>query len=141
PKPCDGSGYGTTRRSGHTALSRRLLLSPPTPQELHTLLEYLAVHDTVLHAFVTLAAMTGARRAQLLGLRWRNVAFETGRVSFTGGGGEGARGPVLAATKTKRRHAVDLDPGTLAVLRAYAERCATDSGGVLALEGFLFTDD
>jgi integrase len=60
-------------------------LSPPTPQELRVLLEYLTASDPALHTFVTLAAMTGARRAQLLGLRWRNVSFDTRRASFTGG--------------------------------------------------------
>jgi integrase len=116
-------------------------LSPPTPHELRILLEHLTTSDPALHTFVTLGAMTGARRAQLLGLRWRNVIFDTGRVSFTGGWVEGPNGPVLAATKTRRCHAVDLDPGTLAVLRCFRQVCAARTGGVTPVDGFVFSDD
>ena len=38
------------------------------------------------------------------------------RVSFSAGWVEGPDGPVLAATKPKRRHVVDLDPTTYQVL-------------------------
>jgi integrase len=54
---------------------------------------------------------------------------------------EGPHGPVLTATKTRRCHVVDLDPGTLAVLRCYRQHCAARNGGVLAGDGFLFSDD
>jgi integrase len=116
-------------------------LSPPTPEELRILLEYLDEHDPALHAFVTLAAFTGARRAQLLGLRWRNVDLEAGRVSFTAGWVEGPNGPVLAATKTKRRHVVDLDAASLDVLAAHAHRCRARDGGGPNFDGFVFRDD
>jgi hypothetical protein len=43
------------------------------------------------------------------------VHFDTGRVSFCAGWVEGPHGPVLAATKTKRGHVVNLDADTLAV--------------------------
>lgn len=65
-----------------------------------------------LQVFLVLAAFTGARRAQLLGLRWHSVHFETGRVSFCAGWVEGPHGPVLTSTKTKHGHVVDLDPAT-----------------------------
>ncbi len=87
-------------------------LRPPTPEELRTLLDHVAARDPQLHALVVLAAFTGARRAQLLGLRWHNVHLAARRVSFSAGWVEGPDGPVLAATKTKRRHVVDLDPMT-----------------------------
>jgi integrase len=90
---------------------------------------------------VTLAAFTGARRAQLLGLRWRNIDLEAGRVSFSAGWVEGPGGPVLAATKTKRCHVVDLDTGSLEVLTAHAQHCADDNDGVLNAEGFVFSGD
>ena len=79
-------------------------LHPPTPEELRTLLDHVAERDPQLHVFLVLAAFTGARRAQLLGCRWYNVHFDTGRVSFGAGWVEGPHGPVLTATKTKRRH-------------------------------------
>jgi integrase len=107
---------------------------------LHPHLKYLTEADPALHTFVTLAAFTGGRRAQLLALRWRNVDLDAGRLSFTGGWVEGPDGPVLAATKTKRRHAVDLDPGSLDVLAAHTHRVCAAVGG-LRREGFVFSDD
>ena len=91
-------------------------LRPPTPAELRILLDHVAERDPQLHALLVLAAFTGARRAQLLGLRWHNVHLAARRVSFSAGWVEGPDGPVLTATKTKRRHVVDLDPATFDVL-------------------------
>ena len=88
-----------------------------------------------MHAFLFLAALTGARRAQLLGLRWHNVHFDTNRLSFCAGWVEGPDGPVLTTTKTERSHGVDLDPDSFAVLAAYAETVRA------APDGFVFSDD
>lgn len=44
-------------------------LHPPTPAELQQLLDHTQQRDPLFHVLVLLAAMTGARRAQLLGLR------------------------------------------------------------------------
>ena len=107
-------------------------LHPPTPAELGTLLAHVASVDPAFHAFVVLAATTGARRAQLLGLRWDNVRSDTMRVAFCAGWVERPDGPTLAPTKTKRRHSVDLDTMTFATLVALA-----DDGA----EGFVFSDD
>ncbi len=75
----------------------------------------------MFHAFVLLAATTGARRGQLLGLRWDNVRRDTMRVAFCAGWVEGPDGPTLGPTKTKRRHSVDLDPATFQTLIALAD--------------------
>ncbi len=124
----------------HRMIASAPELHPPTPDELRPLLDAVH-HDQVLRLFVMLAAFTGARRAQLLGLRWHGVALDTGRVSFTAGWVEGPHGPVLADTKTKRRHSVDLDPGTLAALRGHAARCRAANRGRLLPEAFVFSDD
>lgn len=84
-----------------------------------------------------LAAVTGARHAQLLGLRWHNVRAESRRVSFCAGWVEGPDGPVLAATKTRRSDAVDLDRDSFAVLEQLRHTvppwCPAD--------GFVFSSD
>jgi hypothetical protein len=81
-------------------------------------------HRVFRAGLLVLAAFTGARRAQLLGLRWHNVDLATKRVSFSAGWVEGPDGPVLTATKTKRRHVVVLDPATVSVLvDLAADRC------------------
>ena len=112
-------------------------LRPPTPDELRALLDHVAARDPQLHVLLVLAAFTGARRAQLLGLRWHNVHLATRRVSFCAGWVEGPDGPVLTATKTKRRHVVDLDPATVEVLVDHA----VDRGCQARPEAFVFSDD
>ena len=62
--------------------------------------------------------------------------LDTSRVSFCAGWVEGPDGPVLTATKTKRRHVVDLDPASFAVLADHAERVGDE-----ARDGFVFSDD
>lgn len=51
--------------------------------------------------FLTLAALTGARRAQLLALRWRNISLAARRISFYAGWVEGPDWPVLAAVNCR----------------------------------------
>lgn len=91
-------------------------MRPQTPLELNVLLAEVVDSDAMFHLLVLLAAVTGARRAQLLGLRWHNIKLASGRVSFSAGWVEGPNGPVLTPTKTKRSHVVDLDPATVEVL-------------------------
>ncbi len=107
---------------------------PPSVEELVVLLDHLEARDPALHAFVMVAAMTGARRAQVLGLRWRNINFDAATVSFTGGWVDGPNGPVLTETKTRRHHLVELDTDTLAVLAAHRSR-SEDQGR----DGFVFS--
>ncbi len=119
----------------HRIIATSAELRPPTPHELCHLLDHVRERDEAMHAFLFLAALTGARRAQLLGLRWHNVHFDTNRVSFCAGWVEGPDGPVLTTTKAKRSHVVDLDPDSFAVLAEYAKTARA------APDGFVFSDD
>jgi Acyltransferase len=103
---------------------------PPTPTELDTLLDHLQSTHPALYTFVILAATTGARRAQLLGLRWRNVNLTDGQVAFTNGWVEGPFGPVLTDTKTKRRHTVELYGATTGVHAEHTRRITAIVGGL-----------
>lgn len=107
-------------------------IHPPTASELQRRLAHTAVVDPAFHVLLLLAATTGARRAQLLAVRWDNIYREAMRVAFCGGWVEGPNGPTLAATKTKRRHSVDLDPDTFEAL------VALDADGAA---GYVFSDD
>ncbi len=111
---------------------------PPSPEELVVLLEHLRVREPEFYVFVMLAAMTGARRAQLLGLRWRNIDLRIGQIAFSNGYVEGPSGPVLSATKSKRRHTVELDEATMKCLAQHCLSVRGDSG----LDGnrFVFVD-
>ena len=112
-------------------------MRPPTPRELKTLLDYVSSRDPQLQLLLILAAVTGERRAQLLGLRWHNVSLATRRIAFCAGWVEGPNGPVLAPTKTKRRHVVDLDVESCYLL---ADHAAGASAG-LSRDAFIFSDD
>jgi len=102
-------------------------MRPPTPAALKSLLEFVAPRAQQLELFLTLAAVTGGRGAQLLGLRWRNVSLAARRISFCAGWVEGPDGPVLAPTKTKRRHVVDLDEQSCQLLANRAAAASTSS--------------
>lgn len=112
-------------------------IRPPTPAELRSLLEHVAERDPLLPVFVTIAAITGARRAQVLGLRWCNIDLAHGRISFCRGWVEGPTGPVLTATKTKRSHVVDIDPASFATLSRHHDTLLAPPDAA----DFLFSDD
>jgi len=99
-------------------------MRPPTPADVAALLAYTAEADPLLHLFVVLAATTGARRGQLLALRWTDIDFDTKSISFQRALVEGPGGPVLVPTKTRRSHRVALDSGTAALLAAWFDRIA-----------------
>jgi integrase len=107
-------------------------LHPPTPAELQHLLGYIQTHDHRFYALVLLAATTGGRRAQLLGLTWDHVHRDVRRVAFIRGWVQGTTGSTVAPTKTKRRHSVDVSTLTYDTLVALRE---DDSSG------FVFSDD
>jgi integrase len=121
----------------HRIVQTPIEIRPPTPSELRVLLDHIAARDPMLHTFVTLAAITGARRAQVLAFRWGNVDLERARVSFRRGWVEGPNGPVLTATKGKRSHVVDLDPTTFAVVADLHQTLVAPPVD----DDFLFTDD
>jgi integrase len=112
--------------------------------ELANFLDHAA--DDRLHALFRLAAFTGMRRSELLGLRWSDVDLEAATVSVrrtrtrvSYDMHEAARTKTRAGTRV-----VDIDPATVAVLRRWAtaqkaERLAwgsayTDSGYVFTTE-------
>jgi integrase len=117
-------------------------IRPPRPDQVATLLASLAKIDPPLLCFLRLAACTGARRGQLLGLRWKDVDEKGGAVAFTRALVQGPEGPVLRATKTHRTHRTDLDRGTLDVLMAHRSKAradASDDGIELAGDAFVFS--
>ena len=79
-----------------------------------------------LFAFFHLAAYTGARRGELLNLRWRDLDLDAAEVRITGSaavvGGERIEG----TTKSGRSRTVSIDAGTVQVLREHRDRQAAD---------------
>ena len=90
-----------------------------TASEVQTFLE--ACQDHRLFAFFRLAAYTGARRSELLGLKWQDVDLEGKRMTVARVRVKGRRG-VVEQTSTKGgdgRRTVTLDQLTLEVLKAH----------------------
>ena len=56
-------------------------MRPPTPGQVAQLAEFVA-REPALHLYLTLAATTGARRGQLLALRWIDVDLVGGVSAF-----------------------------------------------------------
>ena len=79
-----------------------------------------------LFAFYRLAAYSGARRGELLNLRWPDVDWKAPALRIRGSVGmvDGAR--VEGTTKGGREPVVSLDAGTVDVLRAHRRRQLED---------------
>ncbi len=53
---------------------------PPTAEEVRRIVELAEQRNPILAALIMLAALTGARRGELCGLRWRDVDLDAGTV-------------------------------------------------------------
>jgi integrase len=117
---------------------------PPDPAQVAVLLDAVRERNEALYAYLSLAVSTGARRSQLLALRWAEVDFEHCAVAFTRALVEGQGGPVLRATKTHRSYRVELDADTFGVLVAHhasAALAARAAGCELDRDAFVFSAD
>ena len=100
---------------------------PPSPKQVATLLDTVRTRNPRLYAYLCLAVSTGARRSQLLALRWADIDEDHGAVAFTRALVEGPNGPVLRATKTHRTYGVELDNATFDLLIAHRSNAETDA--------------
>ena len=82
--------------------------------------------DTAAHhrlgAFFHVAAYTGARRGELLNLRWPDVDLDAKRITITGSTAVIAGERIDGTTKSGRTRVVSIDDGTVAVLRQHKSR-------------------
>ena len=88
----------------------RTEMKVPTPSQVNELVKAAEDEDAVLATAVALAALTGARRGELVALRWSDIDLVNGRIkiarSLTVARGERHFGP----TKTRASREVALDP-------------------------------
>lgn len=114
-----------------------------TPAELATFLD--SVQDHRLFASFVLSATTGMRRGEVLGLRWRDVDLDAGRLSvvhtITTVGGV----PVEGDTKTnKSRRRIALDQVTVEVVKDHRKRQVQErllAGPLWTDTGYVFTNE
>jgi integrase len=79
-----------------------------------------------LFAFYHLAAYTGARRGELLNLRWRDVELDSPLIHIKGSAAFVAGKRIEGTTKSGRSRVVSIDDGTAEVLRAHRTRQRAD---------------
>jgi integrase len=105
------------------ALAAAPEMRPWTAGQLRAFLDWSAAHSQ-LHAAWHVLACTGMRRGELLALRWRDIDLDAATVSVSRSLGtvrsKGQRGYLREGpTKTCKPRVVDLDPATVAMLRAW----------------------
>jgi integrase len=111
-----------------------------TAGQLAAFLEQASTHR--LYAFFRLAAYTGARRGELLALRWAALDLDAAEVTLRGSTDviDGER--VEDTTKSGRSRVVSLDAGTVAVMREHRRRQLEErmkAGPLWVESGFVFT--
>lgn len=114
-------------------------IRPPSAAEVVALVAHATESSPSLGLFFLLAATTGARRGELLALRWRDVDLDSGSLSFQRSLIEGPDGPVLAPTKTRRSHMVALDESSTAALVAQLDRSAVVTSESDGADRFVFS--
>ena len=103
-----------------------------------------SIEDSEWYVPIFLAANTGMRRGEVLGLTWRNVDLDAGRLTVSQQILSVEYEAKVADVKTTNsRRTIDLDPRTVAVLKAWRRhqlerKLAT---GQRKDEGFVFTRD
>lgn len=115
----------------------------PTASEL---VEVLQVAPTIHHrTLIWLAAATGARRGQLVALRWSDFDLDEGLVTFHRAAIKVPGGSAVKEPKGGRPIRAALDPSTASVVRAYRRHRQTEalSAGVgrLRPNSYVFSRD
>lgn len=113
-------------------------VEPPTPEQVVQLIDEATKLEWWWGLFIHLAAVLGARRGEMIGLKWAAIDLDAAVVTIRRVVVLGEDGPVLVErTKTKKRRIVAIDQETVEMLKRHrlAKRKA-------ALElGHRFSDD
>jgi integrase len=120
----------------------RAEVAPPDAQGVARLLTVAMDQDPELGLFLRLAVVLGARRSELIALKWRDVDLAAGEVLIASGVVRVAGQPLIdkdTKTHAKRRVAVGVE--TVELLRAHRARqaaAALAAGAALPPEAYVF---
>lgn len=109
---------------------------PPTPEQAARIANE-AWTDPDWGMLVWVALMSGARRGELCALAWDCVDFTAGVLTIRSSIAQTGGKTWEKHTKTHQQRRITLDDGTLALLRAYRERCAEQAEAL----GFVLPED
>lgn len=116
--------------------------SPPHPTQLARLLERAASESPEFACYVLVAAATGARRSEVVALRWSDVDLDDATVAIRRGIVLGNEGLVEKGTKTHGSRRVSLDAMTTAALAQHLDDMqarACQCGTAVGADGFVFS--
>jgi integrase len=121
-------------------------ITPPKPAALSGAMKLVDAYDAEFAMYVRLAATTGARRSQLIALRWSDIDLEGGTITFARAVVHGGTevGLVERGTKTGLVWKVALAEGTARRLASYQVLCRERASAVhtrLAEDGFVFASE
>ena len=104
-----------------------------TGLELRRFLQLVEAQDDRYYWPWLVLATTGARRGEVLGLRWSDVDLEAGTASIrqtviplTKASGKGREGRIVPRTKTDRARVIELDSASISTLRTWRARQAQE---------------
>lgn len=126
--------------------SERMEVKSPEPAQVLALLHRAEGDDPAFALFLVVAAVTGARRGELLAVRWSDLALDVGTLTITRAISEGADGPVERSRPktTSSVRQIALDEVTVALLVAHRTRMAERSmncGVSLPSTAFVFSHE
>jgi integrase len=123
--------------------ARKAQVSPPDAKDVARLLTAAMEQDPELGLFLRLAVVLGARRGELVGLKWRDVDLDAGEVLIASSVARVAGRPLLDKdTKTHAKRRVAIGPETVELLRAHRRRQAETAlacGASLPPDAYVFS--
>jgi integrase len=118
--------------------------TPPSPEELATLLDYAKREAPDIYVYLHLASILGARRGEMCGLRWSDFGAGYAVVEVRSAAVIARGGVVVKETKTDRVRRVAIDTATAALLAEYRvamEERARICGVSVVSEAFVFSHE
>jgi integrase len=121
----------------------RAEVAPPDAERVASLLAEAMDQDPELGLFLRLAVVLGARRSELIALKWRDVDLDAGEVLIASGVVRVAGQPLIDKdTKTHARRRVAVGADTVELLKAHRARqaaAALAAGATLPPEAYVFS--
>lgn len=109
-----------------------------TPEKVEAILEAVEHEPLYWKAMTHIFIGIGARRGEVLGLKWEDIDFESSVISIRRNVYL-VDGEITDSTpKTRKGRHVSIDPGFLTALREWRIEQAKQMGGVISLSGYCF---
>jgi len=96
----------------------------PSHERVAAAIDRLPKKQRRLQVVAGLALASGARRGELVALRWQDINFDEATVRLNASVAEGPKGLVRKATKTGSSRTINLDPETMADLKRWRAESA-----------------